>query len=519
MPIRRSAAAVAITTVLGLGVALYGVRACDDSHAPAPSSNQATATARAFLSAWQTGDLTKAAQLTTRPSQAGTELRAYRDKTGITSVAFTPEPAHGTAQPFKVTAQLNYLGTRATWQYTSQLAVEDDPATGQARVAWHSSVIHPDLPDGGGYTLQPFTTTGPSVITDRKGKPLTVADHPGLQQVLTQLQRRYQDHQHEGLGIRLSSAGDSGAGRTVATLNVAGSARVQSRLDAAVQSAVEAAVKAHPGGASVVVIQPSTGDILATTTASDTEFNPALEGTQAPGQVFELVTAAALLDHNAVTPSSTVGCPVSASVSQHAFTNPDGWSDAHAAFSDVFTHACDTGFVRLADKLTGRDLAAEAREVFGLGLDWQTGVTTADGSVPELNGTDKAAAAIGRGEVRMNTLNLASLTATIQSGSFRQPLFVAPKTSGKSPARTSGTLATDTADTLRALMSAYAATAGMKGAGFGGVADQFSDSPQPVMGWFTAYRGDMAIAATAPEQTHQPGTAKAVVRAILDATG
>ncbi|MQY36905.1 hypothetical protein SRB17_49070 [Streptomyces sp. RB17] len=45
-----------------------------------------------------------------------------------------------------------------------------------------------------------------------------------------------------------------------------------------------------------------------------------------------------------------------------------------------------------------------------------------------VDGADKAAAAIGRGEIRLNTLNLASPTATIRSGSFRQPPFVEPKT-------------------------------------------------------------------------------------------
>ncbi|MBV7700712.1 hypothetical protein [Streptomyces sp. TRM70350] len=75
------------------------------------------------------------------------------------------------------------------------------------------------------------------------------------------------------------------------------------------------------------------------------------------------------------------------------------------------------------------------------------------------------------------------------------------------------------ANELRALMRAYADSTGVSSAAFGGVADQFADSDEPITGWFTAYRGDVAVAVTAPERTHRPETAEAVVRAVLDATG
>ncbi len=156
--------------------------------------------------------------------------------------------------------------------------------------------------------------------------------------------------------------------------------------------------------------------------------------------------------------------------------------------------------------------------MFGLGLDWHTGVTTADGAVPVLDGADKAAATIGQGEIRLNTLNLASLTATIQDGSFKQPTFGHPKTSRKAPARALRPLSGHAADDLRALMRAYAQDTGTSGAAFGGVAEQFHDSAEPVIGWFTAYRGDLAIPRHSAEQAQRPETAGVVVRAVLGAT-
>ncbi|WP_331737038.1 penicillin-binding transpeptidase domain-containing protein (plasmid) [Streptomyces canus] len=519
MRINRHTAALALTAVLVAGGAAYGLHTVSDHRisGASPADNEVTDTASEFLSAWQAGDLDKAARLTTDPNQAVTELRAYRDQTGAASLTLAPEPATQATVPFRVAARLNYLGTKATWNYTAKLFVVDDPAAGGPRVSWHSSVIHPSLPDGGGYTLQAFTQSGAPITTDRHGTPLTAHTQPGLTQILSQLQDRYAGQGQQALGIRLSAAGDGGGGRVVATLGRGTKAQIRTGLDATTQKVVDTAAARYPG-ASVVVIRPSTGDVLAAHTTG-VDFDPTLEGVQAPGQIFELVTAAALLEQGAITPSTPVGCPAQASYGGRTFTDPGGFTAQNALFSEVFAHACDTGYIRLADELTGQDLASEARDVFGLGRDWHTGITTADGAVPELHGSDLAAAAVGQGEVRLNTLNLASLTATIQNGSFKQPLFTDPDTIGKGIAHAARPLSDHVADELRSLMRAYGDTAGIGAAAFGGVADQFTDSDQPITGWFTAYRGDLAVAVTAPEPTHQPKTAEDVVRAVLGAIG
>ncbi|QBJ89083.1 penicillin-binding protein [Streptomyces seoulensis] len=482
----------------------------------APADDNVVSTATAFLSSWQASDTYRAAQLTTNPRQARIELGAFRRHTGVTSVTLSPGHTVGATMPFKVVAHIDHGGTSATWTYHSRLAVVRDSPTGRDRVSWHSNVIHPSLPDGGGYTLRPFTEAVAPTVTDNQGAPLKATDHPGLRQILHQLQDRYPDREHQILGIRLSSDGDSGAGRIVATLKSGRAAGIRTGVDAAVQKAVDAAVAGQPG-ASVVVVRPSTGDVLAAATPAGTDLSPAVEGVQAPGQAFELVTTAALLEHKAVTSHGRVDCPASATVTGRTFTTPGGWHAQGTPFTDVFAHACDTAYVQLADALTGDELAAEARDVFGLGLDWHTGVTTADGAVPVLKGADKAAAAIGRGEVRLNTLDLASVTATVQNGSFRQPMFVDPKTSGQTRAHTRRVLPGRVADELRALMRGYAQEADTDGAAFGGVADQFQDSPEPIVGWFTASRGDLALAVTAPEKTHRPDNAGDVARAVLDA--
>ncbi|MFI0193038.1 NTF2-like N-terminal transpeptidase domain-containing protein [Streptomyces sp. NPDC017082] len=261
--------------VLALAFVASAAAACgilqDDS-----ASGGVDGTARAFLSAWQVGELDKAAQLTTNPGQAQTELTAYRNRTGVASVHLTPDHAEGDTVSFKVVARLAYHHTEATWRYTSRLSVVNDPATDRLRISWHSSVIHPALPGGGGgYTLHAFTRPAPTVITDRNGARLTAHDQPGLTQVLAQLHDRYADEDHQALGIRLSSAGDGDGGRIVATLGIGEEARLHTRLDTGTQQAVDTAASRYPGAAAVA-IQPSTGDVLAVHT-TEKGFDPALE--------------------------------------------------------------------------------------------------------------------------------------------------------------------------------------------------------------------------------------------------
>ncbi|GAA3005154.1 penicillin-binding transpeptidase domain-containing protein [Streptomyces fulvorobeus] len=201
-------------------------------------------------------------------------------------------------------------------------------------------------------------------------------------------------------------------------------------------------------------LRPSTGEELAVATSATGEMNPALEGVEALGSVFEIVTAAALLEHKVVTPTVAVACPSQASVEGTSFTNPRLKSGiSGSTFADAFAASCDTGFVKLAGELAPGALAQEAKDVFGLGLDWQTGITTADGAVPELTGADKAAAAVGRGEVRLNVLNLASITATLKSGTFKQPTFVAADMVDAERARAVRTLSATIAQNLREMMS------------------------------------------------------------------
>ncbi|MCQ1576632.1 penicillin-binding transpeptidase domain-containing protein [Streptomyces parvus] len=480
--------------------------------------------AEEFFAAWSGGDLDKASKLTTDPHAALLALKAYKNHVPTTSVDFAAHDVQGRHVPFTVTAHVSAQDAAGSWAYESQLDVRDEPREGE-RVVWKPSVIHPELAGRTGYTLKAVATAPETAVLSREGTALDKQDHPGLSQVIDQLKKRLAAQAGApALSIRLTPQFSDGESTTVAHVVEGKPGTIRTTIDPALQQVAEAAVAEHPG-ASVVAVQPSTGEVLTVATSANGELNPALEGVEAPGSVFEIVTAAALLEQGAVSPTTATPCPDQATVAGTAFTNPELKNGgAGGTFADAFAASCDTAFVRLADELAPGALAKEAKEVFGLGLNWQAGITTSDGAVPRLTGADRAAAAVGRGEVRLNVLNLASITATVRSGAFKQPRLVAADMAGVDPAQAGRPLSGTVARQLRALMNHNAsrgtgapAMSGSDGA-FGSMAGLAErGTGHAAQGWFTAFDGDIAVASAVSARGEGVAYAGAVSRAVLDA--
>ncbi|MEV4876065.1 penicillin-binding transpeptidase domain-containing protein [Streptomyces cyaneofuscatus] len=513
--LRTTAFTLAVTGAIAAGA--YGIASFIVSE-PVPDA------AEEFFAAWSDGDLDKASNLTTDPHAALLALKAYTSHLSTTGVNFTAHGVEGQHVPFTVTAHISTQDAEGSWSYESQLDVRDEPQEGE-RVVWKPSVIHPELAGRDGYTLKAVTTAPRTAVLSREGTPLNDQEQPGLSQVINQLKERYATQAGTpALDVRMTPLFGDGENTTLAHVVKGKPGTIPTTIDPALQQAAEAAVAEH-SRASVVAVQPSTGEILAVATSAKGEMNPALEGVEAPGSVFEIVTSAALLEQEAVSPTTAVACPGQVVVAGTAFTNPRlKNAGTGGTFSDAFAASCDTAFAELADELAPGALAKEAKGVFGLGLNWQTGVTTSDGAVPELTGADRAAVAVGRGEVRLNVLNLASITATVKSGTFKQPLLVGADLAGADRAQAERPLSGKAAQQLRAMMNhnasqgtGAAVMTGSDGA-FGsmaGLADQGSD--QATHGWFTAFNGNVAVASVAPSGGEGVTSAGAITRAVLDA--
>ncbi|MFF7730662.1 penicillin-binding transpeptidase domain-containing protein [Streptomyces sp. NPDC008001] len=495
-----------------------------------PTADEVKKTARDFLAAWESGDTAKAAALTDNSGAATAALAGYRETAHVEKVSLKPGTPQGAKVPFSVSAEISYGKQRSTWTYDSSLDVVRGRSTGQALVDWQPAVIHPQLAQG--ETLQTNAGAPPELdALDRNGTKLDAKDYPSLASVLPQLRKRFGAKAGGEPAVEVRAVPASGAGsgagaaapKTLHVVSKGKSAQLKTTLDAGVQRAAEAAVNRRDD-ASVVALKASTGEILAVANSRKTEFNVALMGQTAPGSTMKLVTAAMLLETGKASPGKPLPCPKYATYGMR-FHNVEESENPGATFAQDFAASCNTAFISLAGNVDDGALAAEARDVFGLGLEWKPGVATFDGSVPAESGAGKAAAMIGQGKVQMSALNVASMAATVRAGSFHQPYLVDPSVDDRQLARAARPLPGGIAEQLRGMMrlTATSGTGAHAMSGLGGDVGAKTGSaevdgqPQP-NGWFTAYRGDVAAAATVMRGGHGGDSAGPVVASVLRAS-
>ncbi|MFI8928653.1 penicillin-binding transpeptidase domain-containing protein [Streptomyces sp. NPDC053474] len=485
-------------------------------------------TARTFLAAWAKGDADTAAVYTNDQESAARALTGYREDAHIRRVRLTAGRIDGTHVPFSVRATVSYEGTSKSLAYESSFEVVRGRTTGRPLVDWEASVVHPRLHEG--ESLETGEAAAPPVrAVDRDGRVLTPDAYPSLAPVLAKLRTAYGEKAGGRPGIELyvkRASADAGT-TTLLTLAKGRPGTLPTTLSAAAQRAAEDAVAKYPES-SVVAVKPSTGEVLAVANHRKDDFNAAFQGKLAPGSTMKIVTAAMLIDKGVTKAGGPAPCPATATWQSQTFTNLTGLApDDGATLADSFARSCNTAFVKLIDEkpLTDASLTEEARDNFGLGRgDWHTGIPSADGSVPASTGPDRAANAIGQGEVQLNPLNLASVTATAMTGAFRQPVLV-PKSFIDGELAAARGLSGTTVAQLRQMLrrTALSGTGARAMAGLGpdvgaktGSAEV--DGQKKPNSWFTGYRGDVAAAAMAQEGGHGGDTAGPIVATILRAT-
>ncbi|MFG3259520.1 penicillin-binding transpeptidase domain-containing protein [Streptomyces sp. NPDC048172] len=490
-----------------------------------PSSAEVRTTAKGFLSAWSAGDVKKAARLTDDTAQAAKELKGLRTQGRFAKVVTAPRSAKGPKVPYAVTAQIAYKGKKATLNYGSQLEVVRDKKTGKAVVGWKSSVLHPKLKDGQAVKTDEAGTP-PINAVDRSGAALSKDDHPTLGDVLDDLRKRYGDKTDGSSGVQTRVVDAKGKNQGILRqLSKSTPGELKTTLDAKAQTAAEKAVKGK-SKASVVAVKPSTGEILAVANSPATGFNSALRGSLAPGSTMKVVTGAMLLDKGLASPGKSHPCPKYATYGGWKFQNLDKFEIKNGTFAQSFARSCNTAFITQAKKLKDDDLTKEARDVFGIGLDWKTGTGTFDGSVPVQSDAQMASSLIGQGGVRMNPLTMASVAATVQNGSFKQPVIVPASLDKRSLAKAARTMKPGVAKDLKSLMkltatsgTAAKALSGLSGDVGGKTGSAEVDGQKKPNAWFTAYKGDVASAAVVPASGHGGDNAGPVVRKVLEAAG
>ncbi|MGW5326279.1 penicillin-binding transpeptidase domain-containing protein [Streptomyces sp. NPDC004014] len=518
----------------GIGAyALYGGGAVADDRPSRPavktgplSAAEVRSASTAFLTAWQHGRVTEAAAATDDPSAAAALLTGATEDAHLKDVTLTAGKAAGARVPFSVRATVSYKSTGKPLGYDSSLTVVRRKSDGRALVGWHSSVLHPDLKDGD-RLVTGASGTPPVTALDRDGGELTAAKYPSLGTVLDGLREKYGKTAggKAGVELRVVRGKESRAAKlsdkTLLELSQGTPGTVRTTLSPALQASAEKQVDKRDH-ASVVVVRPSTGEILAVANSGH-GFNTAFQGSLAPGSTMKVITSSLLIDKGLASADKKHPCPKTFSYGGWKFHNDDDFEIKGGTFKASFARSCNTAFISQAKKLENDDLTKQAQQVFGLSMnDWAVGVPTVDGSVPVQSAAQMAASLIGQGGVRMNPLNMASVAATVQSGAFHQPYLVSPSVDHRRLATASRVLSIRTLSQLRELMR-YTAASGTAAEAMSGLGPDYGaktgsaevDGQKKPNGWFTAYRGDLAAAGVVQAGGHGGDTAGPIVAALL----
>ncbi|GAA2385426.1 penicillin-binding transpeptidase domain-containing protein [Streptomyces glaucosporus] len=489
-----------------------------------PSAEEVRETAGRFLAAWQAGKTGEAAALTDDETAAAEALTGFREDVRVARASFEQGAPTGADVPFTVTAEVEYdEGRRAGWTYESELTVVRDTGTGRAVVDWEPSVLHPALEDG--QTLETAEAEAPPIrALDRNGTELTAEEYPELAGILTDLRKRYGDKTDGKPGVEARIVDAKGKEvKTLKEFSEGTPGELRTTLDAKLQKAAVQAIAGKPK-ASVVALKAGTGEILAVANTPADGFDTALKGSLAPGSTMKIVTASMLIEKGLASSSEPHPCPKYFTHGGWRFQNLDKFEIKGGTFAQSFAASCNTAFISQAGKLKDDDLTRQAREVFGIGLNWQVGTATFDGSVPVQSNAQMAASLIGQGGVRANPLIMASVSATVKSGVFKQPYIVSPEVDGRTLARAPRALPAPVAQQLRSLMR-LTATSGTAAEAMAGTTGDFGaktgsaevDGQKKPNAWFTGYRDDVAAAAVVPASGHGGKNAGPIVRAVLNA--
>lgn len=507
----------------------------------------------AFLQAWQSGDVAKAAGLTDNPAAAQAALARYAKDLNLTKLsgsvtaaaatsapaAPAPKPTSGAAASTtleQVTFQLN-AGVAAppgskplsgTWTYHSKLVAYQGHNSSGWYIQWKPSVVAPNLTASQHLAA---ITVAPQVVsvTDSSGGQLASYNDPGLTTIAGLLQKAAPVGKGSpGLSVQIeNAAGKAVPNSQAVVVSPQNIGELATTIDPRAEKAAQSAVKAKKNSA-MVVIQPSTGHILAiANNAGQNDF--ALTAAIAPGSDMKIVTAATLFNNGIVTANTPVACPTTYPVGGIVIHNDQNESEpAGTPFTTSFAQSCNNAFTQWwkqmsASSSSGTDkLAATAKDYFGLNQPWNIGISGMSAQYFKIpvNSVNSALAeeSFGQGTLQACPLAMASVAATVANGSFKQPVLVSgtPTVSAKS-------LPSSTKSQLWQVMRAVVTSGTGSGMGFGpnvyaktGTADVTAGT-QP-NAWFVAFdpTKDVAMADLVVNAGYGAQNAAPQVKTFLD---
>ncbi|MCV7279551.1 penicillin-binding transpeptidase domain-containing protein [Mycolicibacterium flavescens] len=274
---------------------------------------------------------------------------------------------------------------------------------------------------------------------------------------------------------------------------------VRISLDRSVQSAAQNAVNFTGKKAMIVVIKPSTGEILAVAqnASADAEGLIATTGLYPPGSTFKMVTAGAAIERDMATPNTLLPCPGRMDIGHRTVPNYGGFDLGTVPMSRAFASSCNTTFAELASRMPPRGLTNAAAQ-YGIGTDYEIeGLRTVTGSVPPtVDLAERTEDGFGQGKVLASPFGMALAAATVAAGKTPVPQLIEGR-----PTQINGEQPTIDPKILEGLrpMMRLVVTNGtaedLQGAGDVRGKTGEAEFAGGSHSWFAGYRGDMAFAA------------------------
>jgi Penicillin binding protein transpeptidase domain/NTF2-like N-terminal transpeptidase domain len=547
-------ATVLIMSQTGNAAPKANVNAAGGTHSasasPSPSGFQPSAstpaaaaaqTAQVFLSAWESGNFKQAASYTDNPAEAQTVLSSYATGLNLSGLKITPQGSTAAGDvTYSVAADTTTGGSSTnkaayasgTWTYTSKLtAYKKD---GGWWIKWDPSLVVPNMTSST-HPVALAVKPGAAKVTDASGNDLSASSQSALQDVAAIMKQNTKSTQGTaGIEIVLEdSSGKVVDGSKQVLSKAVSTATVKTTIDPTLESLATSAVGELPRSA-MVVLRPSTGAILAVANSAG-ESDVALTGTLAPGSSFKVVSTTALLTSGMLPQgiNTQVGCPLIEDVqgvkihnstsSANSSAGTEDFEPNNTPFSTDFAQSCNNAFTQWWQQMAGGKLAGAASTYYGLNKSWDIGLGSQGSyfSMPsDQSGSELAEELYGQGQIEANPLTMASVAATVDTGSFHQPYLV----SGLTDTASATALPSDVKTQLWSVMREVITSGTADAVGFGsgvygktGTAEADANKDHYPNGWMIVFdpSKDLAIAAVVVDSNFGAKTAGPEVNYVL----
>jgi hypothetical protein len=484
------------------------------------AGTNATQTGSAFLTDWQNGNFKAAANITDNPDAALAALTAYKANLKVSGMTLMPGTASAAGwMTFSATAQ---VGTPASaWSYSSGMATYSKNVDGYTRwfVKWSPSVLFTTLKSGQKLALGTIPATANKVV-DRNGTEITGSNAPSLTGMVKALEQNAPTSDGTpGQKVQIEAANGTVVSTVAKVSDPVNDSAVKTTIDLNVQQAAQNAV-GRASNSSMVVIQPSTGDILAVVNNPAAGLDTAMIGKYAPGSTFKTITSTLVLNKGVISNlNQNWDCPATYNADGITLHNSEQESGSGVSFLWDFAQSCNNAFSRFNTKITRDDLVNTAHDYYGFNQKWDVGFgePTVYGTIPNTSSNSLAEELVGQDQITTSPLVMASVAATVANCSFKQPIIVPGQAQISATA-----LPASTCSNLKTLMRAVV-TSGTLASVFNGQSGVYGKTGTAEVGnktpnsWTIVFKGDYAVGALAVGGNFGAQTAGPEIKAMLDA--